>query len=81
MSVAWSHLLRVDWWESLVGSWRSSQEALPETARLRVDTEGWGSKREIQEFRSVERSDSIRHFGHRRGIGGKGRRRDKFDLS
>lgn len=29
-----------------MGSWRSSQEALPETARLRVDIDGWGSKRE-----------------------------------
>lgn len=55
--MACSSLLGVDWWESLVGSWRSSQERLPETARLRVDREGWGSKtKNIQEFRSIESS-------------------------
>lgn len=37
-------------------------------------------EREIQEFRSVMMSESIRRSGHRRGIGEKRRRRGKFNL-
>lgn len=75
-----SSLLGVDWGKSLVGSWRSSQERLPETARLRVDREGWGSKTEkMYESSGLSRAAAL-GSGHRRRIGGKGKRRGQFSF-